>query len=262
MGSVAVLYFAEYPVFDSKNYLDEWIFKARDKRVYKRSISARNELFWGKEDDVDEVETAYVFEASVDTIIKRLELMGYSLEACENDFEHRIKEELKNLTEIEEHDIDFVNNQRKIYSKYGIGKFELWVDAFRVIQTEKIAAVYGLDGPRKVHDNELVNYMLNPSSVWNEDMHPCGFEYPCFDFNFFCRAFLEACEPEQLVQLDATDLVQGGWYDGFESQKDIPNPNTRFYDILCENLSDIEALVEDGKIFLNIKLLTKNDPRL
>ena len=63
-------------------------------------------------------------------------------------------------------------------------------------------------------------------------------------WNFFSRAFLESCELEQVVQLDATDLVLGGWYDGFEHLEDIIQPNTRFYSVLIKSFSEIEALIK------------------
>lgn len=256
MGSIAELYFSEYPVNETKNYLDQWVFKESDKRVFERSISDRNEMVWGKQHkDDNEVETAYVFEATVDTIIKRLEVMGYTLEACKNDFEHRIKEELRDLKDIEEHDIEFVNRQREIYSKFG--SFEAWLDAFKTIRIQNIEAVYYFDKPKNVHSDELINYMLNPSSVWNEDAHPCGFEYPCLDFNLFARVFLEICEPQQIVQLDATDLVLGGWYDGFEHLEDVVKPNTRFYSVLRESFTEINAVIKDGNKSENERLLSK-----
>lgn len=244
MGSIAELYFSDYPVNESKNYLDQWILKESDKRVFQRKVSERNDLVWGSSEN-DESETAYVFEATITTIISRLEVLGYSLEACKKDFEYRVKEEIRKLKDIEEHDAEFVKNQREIYSKFG--KFEAWLDAFKIIVTEKVAGVYDFSEPEKVHDNELVNYMLNPSAIWNEDLHPIGFEYPCLDFNIFARVFLEACNPESLVQLDATDLVLGGWYDGFEHLEDIVKPNTRFFDVLSESLKEVESLISDER---------------
>lgn len=55
MGSIAELYFSDYPVNETKNYLDQWI----------------------------------------------------------------LKEEIGKLKKIEEHDAEFVKNQREIYSKFG-----------------------------------------------------------------------------------------------------------------------------------------------
>lgn len=243
MGSIAELYFSDYPVNGTKNYLDQWILKESDKRVFQRKLSERNDLVWGTSDK-DELETAYVFESTVATIIKRLEVLGYTLEACKKDFEYRVKEEIGKLKEIEEYDAGFVKNQRGIYYKFG--HFEAWLDAFKIIVTEKVKGVYYFSEPKKVHNNELVNYMLNPPSIWNEDFHPIGFEYPCLDFNAFARVFLEVCDPGSLVQLDATDLVLGGWYDGFEHLEDITKPNTRFFDVLSESLDEVESLINDN----------------
>jgi len=86
MGSIAELYFSEYPVNETKNYLDQWIFKESDKRVFQRKLSERSELVWEKHEEDDEVETAYVFEASTSTIINRLEVLGYTIEACKSIF--------------------------------------------------------------------------------------------------------------------------------------------------------------------------------
>ncbi|MFC1685194.1 HEPN/Toprim-associated domain-containing protein [Pseudomonadota bacterium] len=255
MGSIAELYFSEYPVNETKNYLDQWIFKGSDKRVFQRKLSERSELVWGKDEEDDEEETAYVFEAPTSTIINRLEVLGYTLEACKNNFERRVKEEITKLKDVEEHDSDFVRKQRELYSKYG--RFEQWLDAFKIIVTEKPKEVGYFSEPEKVHDNELVNYMLNPPDIWNEDLHPIGFEYPCLDFNIFARVFLEVCEQDSLVQLDATDLVLGGWYEGFEHLEDIVKPNTRFFSVLSESLSEIEALVADGDKYSNELLMAK-----
>jgi hypothetical protein len=243
MGSIAELYFSDYPVNETKNYLDQWILKESDKRIFQRKLSERNDIVWGVSDE-DELETAYVFESTTATIIKRLEVLGYTLEACKKDFEYRIKEEVGKLKDIEEHDAEFVKNQREIYSKFG--SFEAWLEAFKIIATEKVKGIYYFSEPEKVHDNELVNYMLKLPSIWNEDLHPIGFEYPCLDFNTFARVFLEVCDPDSLVQLDATDLVLGGWYGGFEHLEDIIKPNTRFFDVLSESLGEVESLINDN----------------
>ncbi|MBL4710220.1 MAG: hypothetical protein JKY48_17450 [Flavobacteriales bacterium] len=43
MASFAELYFSEYSVNGTKNYLDQWIFKESDKRIFQRNISERND---------------------------------------------------------------------------------------------------------------------------------------------------------------------------------------------------------------------------
>lgn len=255
MGSIATLFFSGYPVNDTKNHLDQWIFKESDKRVYTRKISERDDITWGVHEGEDDTETAYTFEATVETAIKRLELRGYTLEACKNDFEHRVREEILKLSKLVEHDAEFVSNQRRIYSKYG--SFDRWINAFQLIVEDRPKPVYYFSEPEKVHEDELVNYMLNPPSVWNEDWHPCGFEYPSLDFNFFARTFLEACDRKSTVQLDATDLVQGGWYEGFEHLKDIVKPNTRFHGVFSESINEVLKLVSEGNNLCNRSLLAK-----
>ncbi len=255
MGSFATLFFAGYPVNDTKNYLDSWIFKESDKRVFKRKLLERDDITWEPSSDDDKIETAFVFEASVSTIIKRLEVLGHTLEACEHDFKKNIQNELKKLPEIEEYDAEFVVMYRALYSKYG--KFEQWLDAFAVIVRDRPHPVYSFEESKKVHDNQLVDYMLNSSPIWSEDWHPCGFQYPTQNLNLFARAFLESCDKDAVVQLDATDLVEGGWYEGFVHLEEIVNPHTRFYDVFCNSLAEVMELADQGQALGNQTLLAK-----
>lgn len=255
MGSIATLYFAEYPVEDTKNHLDEWIFKDSDKRVFERKVSERNDLTWGTLVDEDEVETAYVFEAAVGTIINRLEVLGYTLEACKRDFSDSVKEELRKLSDLEEYDVGFARSHRAVFEKHG--RFEQWLDAFSVIVKDRPKEVFIMSEPERVHEDDLVNYMLNPSSIWIEDWHPYGFQYPSQNFNLFARAFLESCDRNSLVQLDATDLVNGGWYDGFEHLENVVKPYTRFFEVFQHSASEVSELACQGRALSNKDLLAK-----
>ncbi|ESQ14320.1 MAG: hypothetical protein N838_33220 [Thiohalocapsa sp. PB-PSB1] len=255
MGSIATLYFSGYPVEDTKNRLDQWIFKESDKRVFERKLSERNDLTWGEIADEGEVETAYVFEATVETIINRLEVLGYTLEACKRDFIETIKEELRKLPELQEYDAEFVRSHRAICANFG--KFEQWLEAFSVIVRDRPKEVFYMSEPERVHEDDLINYMLNPSPVWSEDWHPCGFQYPSRNFNFFARAFLESCDRRSSVQLDATDLVNGGWYEGFEHLEDVVKPHTRFFDVFQQSAAEVSELAGQGEALANTDLLAK-----
>jgi hypothetical protein len=255
MGSLATLYFSGYPVEDTKNYLNQWIFKESDKRVFERKVSARNDLAWGKIADEGEVETAYVFEATVETVINRLEVLGCTLEACKRDFTRSIKEELRKVSDLEDCDVDLVRSHRAVYVNYG--KFEQWLNAFSVIVQDRPKEVFCMSEPERVHKDNLINYMLNPSPVWSEDWHPCGFQYPSQDFNLFARAFLESCDRNSLVQLDATDLVNGGWYEGFDHLEDIVKSHTRFFDIFQKSAAEISSLAGQAEALANTDLLAK-----
>lgn len=255
MGSFATLYFSEYPVDETKNRLDPWIFKESDKRVFERKQSERNNITWGVQYYGEETETAYVFEATVRTMINRLEVLGYTLEACRQDFSECIREELRKLPEFEGYDADFVKAHRATYAKYG--SFDQWLGAFSTIVRDRPVPVSHMLDPKPIHDDELVSYMLNESTVWSEDWRPYGFQYPTSDFNLFARAFLEACHQDATVQLDATDLVMGGWHDGFEHLEDIVKPHTRFFAVFEQSANDVSQLLGQGRAFGNQDLLAK-----
>ena len=255
MGSIATLFFSGYPVQSTKNHLDQWIFKESDKRVFERKVSSRNDLIWGEISEDGEVETAYVFEASVETIINRLEILGYTLDACKRDFLESIKQELRKLPELEDYDPQFVRSHRAIYASHG--RFEQWLNAFSTIVRDRPKEVFYMSEPVRVHEDDLITYMLNPSPVWSEDWHPCGFQYPSQDFNLFARAFLESCDRNSSVQLDATDLVLGGWYQGFEHLEDVVKPHTRFFEVFQHSTAEISELARQGEALANTDLLAK-----
>lgn len=255
MGSIATLYFSRYPVKDTKNYLDQWIFKESDKRVFERKVSARNDLTWGEIPDEGEAETAYIFEATVETAINRLEVLGYTLNACKRDFTGSIKEELEKLPGLVDYDPDFVRSHRAICANYG--RFEQWLKAFYVIAQDRPKKVHYMSEPERVHEDNLINYMLNPSHMWSEDWHPCGFQYPSQNFNLFARAFLESCDRRSFIQLDATDLVNGGWYEGFDRLEDRVKLHTRFFDIFQRSAAEVSNLARQGEALANADLLAK-----
>ena len=255
MGSIATLYFSGYPVEDTKNCLNKWIFNESDKRVFERKVSARDDLMWGEIADEGEAETAYVFEATVEAIINRLELRGYTLEACKRDFLESIKEELRKLPELEKYDPEFVKSHRAICVNYG--EFEQWLNAFSKIVRDRPKKVFYMSEPVRVHKDDLINYMLNPSPVWSEDWHPWGFQYPSQNFNLFARAFLESCDRSSLVYLDATDLVNGGWYQGFERLENVVKPHTKFFHVFQQSSAEVSNLVAQGVHLSNTDLLAK-----
>jgi hypothetical protein len=126
MGSFATLYFSGYPVNDTKNYLEQWIFKERDKRIFERRVADRNTLAGGQTVDQEELETAYVFEITVDSAIKRLEFLGYTSSRCRADFDDSLRKYLKTLDEID-FDASSLDLCRDIYSRYS--DWNQWINA-------------------------------------------------------------------------------------------------------------------------------------
>jgi hypothetical protein len=254
MGSIATLYFSGYPVNDTKNYLDQWIFKEQDKRIFERRVADRNILAWGEAVDKEELETAYVFELTVDTAIKRLEFLGYTLSRCRIDFQESLNKDLKTLDEIT-FDTGFPNLCRDIYSRYS--DWNQWSEAFSVITKDQPRRIYDFCEPERVHEDDLVNYMMNPQPAWLDDWNPWGFQYPCNDFNYLARTFLESCERDSPVQLDATDLVLGGWCDDFMPLELIGGPHTKFFTVIEQNINEALDLIEQLRDHANSSLLSK-----
>ncbi len=239
---------------DTKNYLDQWIFKEQDKRIFERRVADRNILVWGEAVGKEELETAYVFELTVDTAIKRLELLGYTPSRCRIDFYESLNKDLKMLEAIA-FDASFPNLCRDIYSRYG--DWDQWIEAFSMITKDQPRRIYDFCEPERVHEDDLVNYMMNPQPAWLDDWNPWGFQYPCSDFNYLARTFLESCERDSLVQLDATDLVLGGWCDDFMLLEQMDGPHTKFFTVIEQNINEALDLIEQLRDHANSGLLSK-----
>jgi hypothetical protein len=71
------------------------------------------------------------------------------------------------------------------------------------------------------------------------------------------RTFLEACERDSLVQLDATDLVLGGWCDDFILLEQIGGTHTKFFAGFEQNINEALDLIEQSRDHANSTLLSK-----
>lgn len=265
MSSSGNLYFDDYPVGYTQNHVDEWIFIESDKKIIERKVSERNKLVWGNLSDDNEIEKAYLFETSVEVIIKRLEIRGYSLISLKNDFEYsqsKLLEELK--PHIKEKDVAGLNSfyemEIDIYEKYN--KLEQWIEAFKYIINTKTAIQFYWDVNENIlHEDPLINFILKNGKDQYDNCN-YGFGFPCSDFDFLARALLESCDKNALVQQDVTELVLGGWYDGFDKLEYQIKPNTRLYEIFNQSINEINQLIDQKKEsqfdHLLIKLLYAN----
>lgn len=256
MGSFATLQFNGYQIASTKDYLDEWLFKKIDQKKLKRR---RN----GGEDEED----AYVFETSVDTMIKRLEADGITLKAAKIDFKKCIAEAVKRNDKRSELFGDessrFIELKRAAFLK----PFEEWKAAIKTIFEEKLEEIdlykEPCYQPIKAHSDDLINYMLNANREGEEylegsyQLYVLG--YPASQFSYFARVALEALDTKANILLDATDLVRGGNYDGFELLENIQRQKTSYYETLSSSLDDLAVLsdlmIDDAKKPLLRKLI-------
>jgi len=255
MGSFATLYFSGYPVDSTKNYIDQWIFQESDKRIMERRSAERNDIISENNEDPDKIEDAYVFEVNVETAIKRLEVLGYTLQRCKHDFQESLRKGMDIIADIERLDDRFGSMCRSIYTRYD--SLEDWINAFSIIVKDRPPQIYDFCDPERVHNDELVNFMLNPIPMWINDWYQWGFQYPCQDFNYLARVFLESCDRSSVVQLDATDLVVNGWYDGFSLLEDIGGPHTKFFIVFESSTNEVLELLCEGDRYASSELLSK-----
>src|SRR4051794_27434309 len=72
------------------------LFRERDKRVFERRISERNEMAWGPADEAsDEVELAFEYRATAKEVRQRLEIMGFTIAKAEIDFAESKESEIE-----------------------------------------------------------------------------------------------------------------------------------------------------------------------
>jgi len=101
MGSYCDLYIGNFLVGLWKNSVpSEFIslFGDCDRRVYKRPWGVRKARGWSSvseenEKNEEELETAYVYQCTVDKAIDRLEIDGFTLKSSKEEFNRYIQEE-------------------------------------------------------------------------------------------------------------------------------------------------------------------------
>lgn len=271
MSSVGILIFDGYPVDETHDSLDQWLFRRTDQRIFQRKISERNNLAWVIDPAEEKIETAYIFETSVGTMIKRLEARGFTLDAARSDFAESVELEKERIENDAAHIMqlsgaEYLQLQRKSLSM----PFEKWQSSINYIIQNKIAEIadygYGVTPFTRLTGDEQIDFMLNANrdrrAYSRQACFRPRFGYVCTAFEHFSRAVLELLDRDAKVALDATELVRGGWTDSFELLDDIRLINTGYYKTLLHSLEDLNALceteIDSNKRRLLVKLLFAN----
>ena len=102
MGSYTELMIGGYPIISTKSAVIPevmTIFRERDKRVFIRKVSERNELVWGQlvATTDEETETAIQYACEAGKIVDRLNIMGFTLQRVREDFESLRRTELDQI---------------------------------------------------------------------------------------------------------------------------------------------------------------------
>jgi hypothetical protein len=139
MGAYTELYIADFPVHSTKSAVDSTvmsIFRESDKIIEERAVSARNELMWPDTSNSEEKETVVEYSATVEQVIDRLNLMGFTIKASKAWFEFGVKEKLETYTEwAQDGDSEWVQPQIELLKTF---TFQKYIEAISKVYMRKI----------------------------------------------------------------------------------------------------------------------------
>lgn len=242
MGTYCQLYVADYPVLSSKSQvspLEMTLFRERDKRVFDRKCTERNQIAWGHADwDATEVERVVEYTATVREVRDRLRIMGFTLSRVQAEFDSTKAEYLNRLRSRAELSVggEGVDALREHYADEVAllegSAFSDFLNAFREIVTSGVPP--SSFSEKSPHASKLAKYALR----YRQEFY---WGFPCQDIRSFFRALLEVVSEGALVTQDLTDLVDGGYYEEG--------------DLVCEN--SLHELKGDYSVNSKIILLTE-----
>ncbi len=214
MGSYAQCWLDDLFVGSSKNDIDTEIislFRPQDK-VISASLSGSvpKHLEHYQETLSEEPDLKFVYyEAPVDVVRDRLNVLGYDLDTSKEAFRTWISEEhkqsLERLEEWGEMDSEskelMENHYKKECNILSSLSPEGWIENLKVIQASGLETNYygRYEGP---HEDTAIGYML--SNDW--------YGYPGYDLFVPLRLAIEAIENSKKLVYDLTDLVWSGYF--------------------------------------------------
>jgi hypothetical protein len=235
MGTYTELYIADFPVHSAKSAVDSTvmsIFRESDKIIEERPVSARNKLMWSEASESDENETIVEYSATVEQIIDRLNIMGFTINASKVWFDLGIKEKLETYREwSRDGNSEWIQPQIDLLETI---TFEKYVEALSKVYEKKLVRWTSKEDLPEVTD-------LLTQFIYDDQDYEMYFGYPAYDIRHFLRVFLEIVPKSKLVIQDVTDLVDGGYYDISEH--------------ICEGA--IEELIGDYLVDSKILILTE-----
>lgn len=252
MGSFAHFTIDGYPVAWDKNHLHTWYFKKKDRDIFKRKVSERNRLIWSINEDDDEEETCYIYRINAKTLIKRLELAGYDMNRVQLEFKKtsvKMIEELNHCTK--ELGLDY-SKQSELLKDANLND---WLQRLKVIIEKKHQGDQWKDPVS--HEDPIIDFMVNKPNFAFEDS-PVDLTFPCESFEAFFRAVAEVVDPEAICEIDATELVLGGWTNNFDDLIEYRQPNTNIYGNFSTAIENIKGLLVNAENQTLTRLLFAN----
>ncbi len=222
MGSFSQITFADYPVFDNKNwYYPEIInslFLPDDFINEKRKYSTRNSLVWG--DAYENEKGTFEFKGYKQTVKvcrERLEIFGASYEKAKLDFQ----------------------KAKKISSQEGFYDYSL----SSITYDQYLAEIKSIiDSKEKTYDHLNIN--LRESLTSGE----LGLYGLSLDSHLY--SILSVLSESDIVEYDLTDVINGGWVKINEAK----NVDYEKIIILTEGKTDVEFISNSiDKLYPHLK---------
>jgi len=222
MGSYSQMRFADYPIFDNKNWyyqeIVNSIFLPDDFICEKRKYSTRNKLVWG--DAYENEKGTFEFKGFKQTVKvckDRLEIFGSSLKKAKKDFQ-QAKE---------------ISRQEGIYNFSFSGlTYEQYL-----LETKSI-----IDSREKSHDQLNTSFR---ESLISGDLGIYGQSTESHLYSI-----LSVLPDNEIVEYDLTAIINGGWVE----KSQIKHIDFEKIIILTEGKSDVEFIsISIQKLFPHLK---------
>lgn len=208
MGTYTDFSVADYPLINSKSAVVPeamTVFRESDKRVFSRKLGDRNQLVWGDvyADEADKVETATVYVCSTDSVIARLEVMGFTINRVRRDFESGRQGELAMYQEwaTDKPDTPWLADKVKLIESLS---FDEYLGALRQVLLEGLR-------PKPFDDDEKPGLSAAVRHIL-DDNDDYLFGFFASDIRCLIRAACEVAPKPSVVIQDITDLINGGYY--------------------------------------------------
>ena len=204
MGSYCELYLDGYQIDTAKSYIHPFwscIFKERDRITRQVHFS---EYYTEAIFDTDMVPTNE-YSATVETVKKRLELLGYTLDKTKICYSLQLKRKIEEVEEsISDDSYDYFSLDLKYLKQLQSGGFDYWLKIAKEIMFERKIQHWNIEAGES-KDTDIC--------IWAVDNYERPYMgFPETRYGYFLRAALEAAENSSKLVLDITSLVYAGYY--------------------------------------------------
>jgi hypothetical protein len=207
MGTYTDLTIANYPLLTSKSEVVPealTVFRETDRRVFTRRVSERNVLVWGEPNDPTDEKTETAIEYSCETgkVIDRLNVMGFTLQRVQTEFETGLRFELEKFQSwADDGESEWFQDEWDFLKTL---TFDQYAKSFSEVISQRLRPV-PFDDCNQEDLNPIIKYILGE----NDDYL---FGFLASDVRLLMRLACDVVPEHSKVVQDLTQLVAAGYY--------------------------------------------------